>query len=178
MERPAPLSGEFDAFLYSSIGEDRNGVALSVVSLLARRDLDPWLEAAKLAALPLETATRQLTRLIQTITHQPLTLPDPEAIAIRLVALLPRKPHADVGQPAEVKRAVATALTSPGAVAAVVILAIYLILIVGHQLIRSDRGPSTQKSAPVAPDTSSHRLTDAAPTEAHRLPRLSPPSAK
>src|ERR1700734_1335741 len=99
MERLAPLSGEFDAFLFSSIGEDRNGVSLSVVSLLARRDLDPWLEAAKLAALPLETATRQLTRLIQTITYQPLTLPDPEAIAIRLVALLPRQPRTDVRQP-------------------------------------------------------------------------------
>jgi hypothetical protein len=42
MERPAPLarlSGEFDAFLFSSIGDNRNGIPLSVVSLLARRDL-------------------------------------------------------------------------------------------------------------------------------------------
>jgi hypothetical protein len=165
MERLAPLSGEFDAFLFSSIGEDRNGVSLSVVSLLARRDLDPWLEAAKLADLPVETATRQLTRLIQTITYQPLTLPDPEAIAIRLVALLPHQTHADVGQPAKVERAFATALRSSRAIVAAIVLAIYVIFTVGNQLIRAHQAPSSQESATVAPNISSH-------------PRVSPPTAK
>jgi hypothetical protein len=178
MERLAPLSSEFDAFLFSSIGEDRDGISLSVVSLLARRDLDPWLEAAKLTALPRETATRQLTRLIQTITYQPLTLPDPEAIAIRLVALLPRQPHTDVGQAVKGEHTVAAVLTSSRAVAAAILLAIYLIFTVVNQLIRSHQAPSTQASAPVAPDISSHRPTDTPATEAHRLPRVLPQSAK
>ena len=157
MERPpsrAPLSGEFDAFLFSSIGEDRNGVQLSVVSLLARRDLDPWLEAAKLANESRETATRQLTRLIQTITYQPLTLPDPEAIAIRLVALLPHQPHTDIGQPAKGERAVAAVLTSPRIVAAAILLVVYLIFTVVNQLSRLRHAPSTQESATPAPSNS------------------------
>ena len=148
MERPAPLaplSGEFDAFLFSSIGEDRNGLPLSVVSLLTRRDLDPWLEAARLATLPKETATRQLTLLIQTITYQPLTLPDPEAIAIRLIALLPHAPHADM--PQSKKKAGVTltaALMSPKIVMAMILVVICLIFTLGNQWLRSRHAPSTQ----------------------------------
>jgi hypothetical protein len=37
---------EFDNFLYASIGADRNGMPLSVLSALARLDLDPWEEAS------------------------------------------------------------------------------------------------------------------------------------
>ena len=43
------LGSEFDDFLYAPIGEDRNGMLLSVLSALARLDIDPWQEAAKLA---------------------------------------------------------------------------------------------------------------------------------
>jgi hypothetical protein len=43
----SPLGSEFDDFLYASIGEDSNGVLLSVLSALARLDVDPWEEAAK-----------------------------------------------------------------------------------------------------------------------------------
>lgn len=45
----ATLGSEFDAFLFAAIGEDRNGMPLSVVSFLARMDLDPWYEASSLA---------------------------------------------------------------------------------------------------------------------------------
>jgi hypothetical protein len=46
------LGSEFDNFLFASIGESRNGMLLSVLSALARLDLDPWQEAAELARLP------------------------------------------------------------------------------------------------------------------------------
>jgi hypothetical protein len=36
---------EFDAFLCASFGEEMNGMALSVMSAFARRNLDPWQEA-------------------------------------------------------------------------------------------------------------------------------------
>ena len=45
------LGSEFDDFLFAPIGEERNGMPLSVVSALARSDLDPWQEAAQLARL-------------------------------------------------------------------------------------------------------------------------------
>jgi hypothetical protein len=145
------VNGEFDAFLFSSIGEDRNGMPLSVVSLLARRDLDPWLEADKLASLAPEVATRQLTRMIQTISYQPLTLPNPEAIAIRLIALLPHRPPAQVQRPTKAGYVVTSARLNPKAVAAIIILAIYLIFTLGNQLIRSRHAPSIGGNSATAP---------------------------
>jgi hypothetical protein len=58
------LASEFDNFLFAPIGEDRNEVPLSVLSALARLDVDPWHEAANLARLPKETATQRLASLI------------------------------------------------------------------------------------------------------------------
>jgi hypothetical protein len=43
---------EFDDFLYAAIGADRNESPLSVLSALARLNLDPWQEAAELSELP------------------------------------------------------------------------------------------------------------------------------
>jgi hypothetical protein len=60
----SPLIGpEFDQFLGASIGEDRNGTGLSVLSALARLDVDPWKEATSLARLPREAAAVRLTEL-------------------------------------------------------------------------------------------------------------------
>jgi hypothetical protein len=61
----APLIGaEFDKFLCAPIREDRNGTPLSVLSALARLDVDPWQEAASLARMPRDTAATRLTALI------------------------------------------------------------------------------------------------------------------
>ncbi|MGB7100358.1 MAG: hypothetical protein WBD95_16555, partial [Xanthobacteraceae bacterium] len=53
-------ASEFDNFLFAMIGEDRNEMPLSVLSALARLDIDPWQEAAELARVPRETATQRL----------------------------------------------------------------------------------------------------------------------
>jgi hypothetical protein len=47
---------EFDEFLEASIGEDRNGTTLSVLSALARLEVDPWQEATNLARMTREAA--------------------------------------------------------------------------------------------------------------------------
>jgi hypothetical protein len=62
---------------------------LSVLSALARLDLDPWREAAELARMPQQTATQRLTSLIEALPNQPLTRPEPETVSTRLIALLP-----------------------------------------------------------------------------------------
>jgi hypothetical protein len=50
---PVLLPGsEFNDFLFAPIGEDRNGMLVSVLSGLARSDVDPWQEATRLAELP------------------------------------------------------------------------------------------------------------------------------
>jgi hypothetical protein len=43
---------EFDDFLYAPIGADGVEMPLSVLSALARLDVDPWTEAAELSELP------------------------------------------------------------------------------------------------------------------------------
>ena len=93
MIRSAPIStpgSEFNDFLFAPIGEDRNGMLVSVLSGLARSDLDPWQEAAKLARLPGEDATKELAALIVALPDGAASPSDSRTIAVRLVALLPR----------------------------------------------------------------------------------------
>jgi hypothetical protein len=87
---PVALPGsEFNDFLFAPIGEDRNGMSVSVLSGLARTDVDPWKEAASLAQLPGETAIQRLTSLIGALPDRASPYPA-HTIAARLVALLPR----------------------------------------------------------------------------------------
>jgi hypothetical protein len=81
----------FDNFLYAPIGEDKNGMLLSVLSVLARQGLDPWQEAARLAVLPGTTAAHRLASMITASTQL-----DPSPIAARLISLLPRTTGASV----------------------------------------------------------------------------------
>jgi hypothetical protein len=93
------LASEFDDFLFAPIGEERNGMLLSVVSALARLSVDPWQEAANLAQLPRATATRRLASLIATLPDRPSTHLDPEANAARLIACLPRRVGSNAKSP-------------------------------------------------------------------------------
>jgi len=80
---------EFDDFLFAHIGEEKNGMLLSVLSALARLDLDPWREAAELARMPQQIARKRLTSLIEALPNQAPTRPEPETVSTRLIALLP-----------------------------------------------------------------------------------------
>jgi hypothetical protein len=79
---------EFDEFLYAPIGEEGNGMPLSVLSALARRHVDPWEEASRLAQLPRDAATRFLTALILSLPVD-ISGDSAEMHARRLSALLP-----------------------------------------------------------------------------------------
>jgi hypothetical protein len=85
---------EFDDFLYAAIGADRNESPLSVLSALARLDLDPWREAAELSRLPKGVAAARLERLIARLPRGRWAEADLGAIADRLIALLPSLPSA------------------------------------------------------------------------------------
>jgi len=84
------LRCDFDAFLYATIGEVDDEMPFSMLSALARQNVDPWEEAAKLAKLPRESAILRLTSLIcaATVNRSPRTAP--AATAARLVDLLPK----------------------------------------------------------------------------------------
>ncbi|MHB8816035.1 MAG: hypothetical protein ACYDAE_22620 [Steroidobacteraceae bacterium] len=85
------LEARFDPFLYAAVREDPDGTPLTVLSVLARLDIDPWDEAARLAQLPGEAAARALAGLISAGSKGSATPPDNGTIAARLITLLPRR---------------------------------------------------------------------------------------
>jgi hypothetical protein len=82
---------EFDDFLYAPIGADTNEMPLSVLSALARLNVDPWEEAARLSELPKDTATQRLASLIVRLPGGRWAQADASSIADRLVELLPSR---------------------------------------------------------------------------------------
>jgi hypothetical protein len=93
------LGLEFNAFLFAAIDEDSSEAPLSVVSALARLDLDPWQEAAELTRLPRETAIQRLGALLTKVPGGPPAHSDSQTIALRLIALLPRPDVPTIGSP-------------------------------------------------------------------------------
>lgn len=84
------LHSEFNEFLFAAIGEEQNGVSLSVVSALTRLGIDPWREAARLSSLRQEEAVNALAPVIARFPGGRWELSDARGIAARLVALLPQ----------------------------------------------------------------------------------------
>jgi hypothetical protein len=73
------------------VGEEKNGVTLSVLSGLTRLGLDPWEEAARLTPLPKARAAEALAKVIaQLPIHRTQSLDD-LAISRGLGELLPAK---------------------------------------------------------------------------------------
>jgi hypothetical protein len=89
---------QFDRFLQAPIGEDRNGMLLTVLSALARLDVDPWEEAATLARLPVVAAARKLAALLASLPNRPIADADSGAAASRLIALLPGRVAPDAAR--------------------------------------------------------------------------------
>jgi hypothetical protein len=84
-----PLRPDLDKFLFATVGEEIDGVPLSVVSALARLGLDPWEEAGRLSALSDREAAEQLARLIAELPGRTCPLDNARRIARPLVVLLP-----------------------------------------------------------------------------------------
>ncbi|TWT13713.1 hypothetical protein [Reyranella sp. CPCC 100927] len=109
VQTPRP---DFEAFLFAPIGEERNGMTLSVLSGLSRLEVNPWDEAAELSQLPKDRAIAALDRRIAQLPLGTWLLSDTAAIATRLVNLLPKHdPHPRVhptAAPADDKRSSAS----------------------------------------------------------------------
>lgn len=89
--RVPSIGPEYNTFLYATIGADPGGSALSVLSAMARMNLDPWQEAAKLAELPGKAAAGRLATLIAALPGGPSVADEPGIIAARLIKLLPQQ---------------------------------------------------------------------------------------
>ena len=137
------LGNEFNAFLFAPIGEARNGMLLSVLSALARQDLDPWREAAELASLPRETAIRRLSSLIAALPDELPASHDAPSVATRLIALLPRSPKIEIS-PRAAFVVPSVFANSRGAIA----MMIFMAVILGAQAFLANRFESTQTRPP------------------------------
>jgi hypothetical protein len=94
MALPSPFTlphSQFNEFLFAPIGQEGNGMPLSVISALARLEVDPWQEAARLADLPKELAIAALDRLIRRLPAGGWDQAETPAIVARLIELLPRR---------------------------------------------------------------------------------------
>ncbi|MEJ0085152.1 MAG: hypothetical protein WDO72_05695 [Pseudomonadota bacterium] len=83
-----PLRTDMNAFLFTPIAEDANGMHLTMLSALARSGVDPWMEAAGLAALSRENATQKLVQMLAKIPNGPSPGDDTANLAAHLVAHL------------------------------------------------------------------------------------------
>ena len=83
---------EYTAFLFEPLGDDRNGVPLALASILGRMSLDPWSEAASLAAMPTHVAAHKLASIIEAMPNQVVPRVESSTLAERLIRLLPKRP--------------------------------------------------------------------------------------
>ena len=91
LRRPfRPLRPEFDKFLFATVGDEIDGIPISVVSALARLGLDPREEAGRLSSLGNREAVEQLARLIAEVPGSFRPLGEARLLADGLVGLLPK----------------------------------------------------------------------------------------
>ena len=132
---------EFDAFLFAHIGEEKNGMLLSVLSALARLELDPWREAAEFARMPQQTARRRLRSLIEALPDQPPTRAEPETVSSRLIALLPRAASPSVTSSNKLPGGVST-LNSRAVIYVILVNLLIMTCMFGAQWAASTAHPS------------------------------------
>jgi len=85
-----PLRPDLDRFLFATVGDEIDGIPLSVISAMTRLDLDPWQESGRLSSLSNRKTVEQLARLIAELPGLFRPLDEARQIADRLIQLLPR----------------------------------------------------------------------------------------
>ena len=131
----SPDGREFEPFLYASIGEDRNGNIVTVLSTFARLGLDPWKEAAEVSTLGREAGRERLALLLSRFRDVPTLGRDYGAVAQELILLLPERStlHAKSLAGSFVAKA---PLISPSLILAILII----LLIVAQVVLAGARG--------------------------------------
>lgn len=86
-----PFRPDLDRFLYAAVGEDRDGVPLTLISAFARLDLDPRHEASRLASLAKPEAGAQLAEMILRLPGMSSPLAKARGTADDLIELLPNR---------------------------------------------------------------------------------------
>jgi len=156
------LRPEFDAFLFAPIGEDKSGMPLSILSVLARMDLDPWLAATQLAALSPESAAQKLVSILGALPTFSLQPSGILSVATRLVAMLPHPPSSITSPLRALSGSAGTTVARPHA--NMLFLAVYLIFMVTTQIVMTHLLPSRPDSPPAPVSSSAASLGSPTPT--------------
>ncbi|MGR0188906.1 hypothetical protein [Azospirillum aestuarii] len=104
---------DLNEFLSAPLWDEENGSRLSVLSALARLGIDPWAEAARLAALPRDAAASALAVILRRLPTQQPEAPDAVVTADRLVKLLPEGGSATAPNGEVVDRSRRTGVVNP-----------------------------------------------------------------
>ena len=152
------LGPEFNDFLFAPIGQAENGMPLSVLSAMARLDVDPWQEAAELAQLSRNAAAVRLATLIAELPNGPLPHQEPGVIATRLLTLLPRVRSSPVS-PRAMQYGASDTVGSRGTIYAYVVL---MVILLGAQFILTSGQPPVHVGN-VHPPASSTAFTKTSP---------------
>ncbi len=140
---------EYNDFLFASVGEEKIGMPLTVLTALTRLGEDPWLEAARLADLSKEAALLAFTATIARLPEGDWKVADAGAIAARLLKGLPGKSAPVVPPARAVRRGIGDRLkvrVAPWLVWAALALAILVVtfyLQADHNLEPAARGGGT-----------------------------------
>lgn len=95
MTQLSRTDSQFDCFLFAPLYEDGE-TPLSVLSALARQDIDAWQEAARLNRLPKDSAINSFASTIWKTNSERWSPSDASIVAAGLVELLPSH-HASRG---------------------------------------------------------------------------------
>ncbi len=95
---------EYNAFLFSAVGEEKTGMQLTVQTALIRLGIDPWQEAARLSDLSKAAAVQALTAVMARLPEGDWNAAALPAIAARLVGNLPGRTATPAAPPLKAKR--------------------------------------------------------------------------
>ena len=135
----------FNDFLYAHVADGATGTPVSLLSALARLGVDPWMEAAQLSKLPLESATQRLAALIGRLPAATLAPDDAGPVAVRLIKLLPHGSSAEAPDTLMRRAAKDQSGISQLKLAVALAIGIYLLAIAGQWAFFS---PSSRVDAP------------------------------
>ncbi len=89
----------FESFLGATVGEDGHGASVTVLSMLARLEVDPWVEAADLAALKGVPARKRLDDLLKRFKDVKVGAAERGSIVSDLLSKLPQSAEAVAALP-------------------------------------------------------------------------------
>jgi hypothetical protein len=158
-------TARYNDFLFAPIYEEANGTALTVLSALARLDVDPWEEASRLAAMPKANAAGALVAMLDLIPDGRWSKSELEKIAARLAQLLPQTP--------ERATIVSTAGTKLSALQQGFWVA-WLVLTLVMSLVMSHFQQTTTNPNVSAPETGTSSPSTSTPSNSGRLNATSP----